>query len=267
MTNIETEAKTVEDAVKAACEQLGIERENASVEVLREPRSILGVQTKSARVRVSAAEENNSAKAETDADREHLKFQKGRDADESLSPPDDDSAKELDDDRDNFVEERPVRDPNFDPEQALRRICEAIEPECEVSSKQEDDRLLLSVSSSGSGIFIGRRGETLDSLQYIINRMASKQNPHIGRIVVDSENYRSRKIARLKDDAKIMAAKVRRYGKPTTTEPLSAFDRRVIHTTLVDEEGIDTRSLGRGDRKRVQIFSTARREAGRDSRS
>ena len=263
MTNIEAEAKTIEGAVQAACEKLGIERQDAEVEVLQEPKTILGVQTKNAKVRVTPKEAPES-REEAD-EREHLKFQKT----DASPEPEEESPGDFESDDEKSEEpadERPVRDPNFDPAEALRKICEEIEPDCEVKARQEDDRLLLSVSSNGSGIFIGRRGETLDSLQYIINRMASKQNPNIGRIVVDSENYRSRKIARLQDEAKIMAAKVRRYGKPASTEPMSAFDRRVIHTALVDEEGIDTRSLGRGDRKRVQVFSTARSEGHRGRR-
>ncbi len=261
MTSIESEARTIDQAVKKACEQLGIDTENAEIEVLREPRSILGVPTKSARVRVTQKEASETG--DPDSERAHLKFQKsGGTKSEDNNPPKVSAPKA---DSQSFeADERPIRDADFDPAAALRRICEEIDPECEVESKTEDDRLLLSVSSSGSGIFIGRRGDTLDALQYIINRMASKQNPTIGRIVVDSENYRIRKIARLEDDAKMLAAKVRRYGKPASTEPMTAFDRRVIHTTLVDEDGIDTRSLGRGDRKRVQIFSTARRQEQQD---
>ena len=150
--------------------------------------------------------------------------------------------------------ERPILDPDFDPAKALETICHFIDPEAVVSPRREQDRLILSVSCNGSGIFIGHRGQTLDAMQYIINRMAGKQNPQIGRIVVDSEGYRERKRARLVDDAWTMAREAKKDAKPVVSEPLSAFDRRIIHTTLRDDDGVTTRSLGDGEFKRVQVL-------------
>ncbi|MCZ7585014.1 MAG: hypothetical protein M5R36_17730 [Deltaproteobacteria bacterium] len=95
-------------------------------------------------------------------------------------------------------------------------------------------------------------------MQYVINRMAGKQNPEIGRIVVDSENYRERKHDRLVDDAWAMAQEAKRRRKPVVSEPLSAFDRRIIHTTLHDDAHVTTRSLGDGEFKRVQVMPAPR---------
>ena len=256
MPTVEKEGKTVEEAVRAACSELGIDPKETTVEVLQEPKGILGVTTRKALVRVSAPENGGDAKEpEKKDDLENLKFRRAESPDEGAVAGKGDSTPEKPPRRPD-VSERPVLDPDFDPANALETVCRFIDPEATVSPRREQDRLVLSISCNGSGIFIGHRGQTLDAMQYLINRMAGKQNPRIGRIVVDSEGYRERKKARLVDDAWTMAREAKKGDKPVVSEPLSAFDRRIIHTTLRDDDGVTTRSLGEGEFKRVQVLPT-----------
>jgi spoIIIJ-associated protein len=244
MRTVEKEGKNVEWAVEAACEELGIDPASARVEVLVEPKEFMGVVTRKAKVRVSIPEKSEAPSAPAKPEIEALKFRK-------TPPPDADEG--FDEDDHGRRSDRPVLDPNFDPAAALGQICRGIHPEAEVSAKTEDGRLVLNIACNGSGIFIGHRGQTLDALQYVINRMTGKQNPGHGRIVVDSENYRERKHQRLVDDAWSMAHEVKRKGRPVTSEPLSAFDRRIIHMTLREDGAVTTKSLGDGEYKRVQV--------------
>jgi spoIIIJ-associated protein len=287
MRAVETEGKTVDEAVETALRVLKTTREETTIEVLQEPKTLLGMLTKPAKVRVSlgkiepapappapapsaklvaapvappvddaedddveVAEDREPAPRPTPTrpsrSRDDLRFSRDRVSDRS----------DDDDDEDARGEERrnrPVLDPDFDPAATLETICRHIDENATVEPRSESDRLVLTVHSDGSGVFIGRHGETLDALQYLINRIASKQNPTIGRIVVDSENYRDRKADRLADEALSLADKVKKSGRPMATRPLSAFDRRIIHTTLRDDDLVTTHSLGEGERKRVQI--------------
>ncbi len=244
---IETEGATIDEAVAEACRQLAVTPGEVRVEVVQEPKTTLGMTTRKARVRVTkgAAPEPPAAEAASD---------------DSPAPSDhnDESAPEPAPFEDDPDEDAPGRniviDPNYDPAEELTALCRHLDPDVAVEARRETDRLVLSVASNGSGLFIGRHGETLDALQYLINRITARRNPKIGRIVVDSENYRDRKAARLEDDALALAAKVKKIGRPQLTRPLTAFDRRIVHTTLRDDDLVTTRSIGDGDRKRVQVL-------------
>ncbi len=237
MTAIESEGKTVDDATRAACERLGIDEKDADVEVLQAPKSVLGVNMRKAVVRVTPKLASEPAPP-------------GNGRGDHPSDARSDAGFRDEDSEDASEEGEP-----FDPVSALETICRYIAPDARVSEQRESDRLVLKVSGGdGSGVFIGRRGQTLDALQYIMNRMTAKRSPRVGRIIVDSENYRSRRIARIEDDAKKMAQRVKKSGKPMSSEPLNAFDRRIIHTTLRDDGEIETRSLGEGEFKCVQVF-------------
>ena len=241
MSSIEMDGKTVEDAVEAACEKLGLKAGEVTIEILQEAKEFLGMVTRKARVRVTPKE---------------IEARGGESGDEAAGLSGEDASRGDEYDEDTLGEPtgRRVLDPNFDPARALENICRYIDPNASVAPRQEEDRLVLSISCNGSGIFIGHRGQTLDALQYLINRMAGKQNPAFDRIIVDSENYRQRKAARLVDDAWAMAQAVKRNGRPVVSEPLSAYDRRIIHTTLREDANIVTRSLGEGEFKRVQVL-------------
>ncbi|MCC6158842.1 MAG: KH domain-containing protein [Deltaproteobacteria bacterium] len=243
---IETEAATIDEAVADACRQLGTSPDEVRVEVVQEPKTTLGMTTRKARVRVT---KGAPPEAPGPADAEPVADENG-----AIEASGEESAPFEDDGDDESATRHVVIDPNYDPAEELAALCRHLDPDVAVEVRRETDRLVLSVASNGSGLFIGRHGETLDALQYLINRITARRNPKIGRIVVDSENYRDRKAARLEDDALSLAEKVKKNGRPQLTRPLTAFDRRIVHTTLRDDELVTTRSIGDGDRKRVQVF-------------
>ena len=106
-----------------------------------------------------------------------------------------------------------------------------------------EDGLLLDVKTDDSGRLIGRQGQTLSDLQYIANRLLFQQDPSVPKIMVDVSGYRAQAREALVKKAMDAAEKVRRWGDVVELEPLSSFDRRIIHQALKDDPTIETHSV------------------------
>ncbi len=106
-----------------------------------------------------------------------------------------------------------------------------------------DDTILLDVKAEDSGRLIGRQGQTLSDLQYITNRLLFQQDRNAPKVMVDVAGYRSQAREALVKKAKEAAEKVRRWGDVVELEPLSSFDRRIIHQALKDDPDIETQSV------------------------
>src|SRR6516164_10471444 len=112
-----------------------------------------------------------------------------------------------------------------------------------VEEHRMEDGILLDVKTDDSGRLIGRQGQTLADLQYITNRLLFQQDPTVPKVMVDVSGYRAQAREALVKKAKDAAEKVRRWGDVVELEPLSAFDRRIIHQALKDDPGIETHSV------------------------
>lgn len=124
-----------------------------------------------------------------------------------------------------------------------------------VEEQKMDDGILLDVKSEDSGRLIGRQGQTLSDLQYIANRILFQQDQTVPKITVDVSGYRAQAREALVKKAKDAADKVRRWGDAVELEPLSAFDRRIIHQALKDDPDIETESVEvEGTDKKAMLF-------------
>jgi spoIIIJ-associated protein len=112
---------------------------------------------------------------------------------------------------------------------------------------------LLEIMGDGSGLIIGKRGQTLDSLQFILNRIVNKSRSEPVFITLDTEGYRQRHVNYLKSMAKRMGQKARRSGQAISLEKMNPYDRRIIHLALKNENGLNTKSIGEGIYKKVII--------------
>lgn len=130
-----------------------------------------------------------------------------------------------------------------------------------VEGAVQDDHIALNIVSNGSGLLIGKRGQTLDALQYIVNKIIKKQFPKNLPVIVDTENYRERRKQTLVDLAKQLGKKARKTSKPVASNAMSAHDRRIIHITLKKEKGVKTRSKGNGAFRKVVVFPTRKNNA------
>ncbi len=130
-----------------------------------------------------------------------------------------------------------------DPKATLQKILDLLGFTTTVEEHSMDDGVLLDVKTEDSGRLIGRQGQTLSDLQYITNRMIFQQDPSAPKIMVDVSGYRAQAREALVKKAKEAAEKVRRWGDVVELEPLSAFDRRIIHQALKDDPNIETHSV------------------------
>jgi spoIIIJ-associated protein len=105
-----------------------------------------------------------------------------------------------------------------------------------------------------SGVLIGRRGQMLDALEYLLNRIAARDEGASARIVVDSENYRMRRRAALEELARRMGEQAKKKRKPVTLNPMSPRDRRIVHMILQEDTSVVTKSSGKGYFRKLIII-------------
>jgi spoIIIJ-associated protein len=138
--------------------------------------------------------------------------------------------------------------------EALEKILGLIPVETTVNAEQTDGKIVLSIEGDTSGLLIGRRGKTLDALQYIVNKIVNKALDKKTYVVVDSENYRKRREESLTQLALKMGDKAKKIKKPVSTNLLNPHDRRIVHLTLQEDIDLDTKSRGDGLLKKVVII-------------
>jgi spoIIIJ-associated protein len=109
------------------------------------------------------------------------------------------------------------------------------------------------IPGEGAGIVIGRHGQTLDAIEYLLNRLATQRSGMLAKIEVDAEGYRERRQEALEQMARRAADNVRQTGRRITLNPMSARDRRIVHVALSEERGVTTQSQGEGSFRRVVV--------------
>lgn len=221
---IEKQARTEEEAVAAALIELGVERSAVTVEVIEKGRTgFLGFGAVPAKVRVS------------------------------LELPD---------------VKKPAPEPEEKPEPKAEYVGKAarladfldglfermgVDAEAIITENAEDNSLSVELTGSKVGALIGRRGETLDAIQHLANYVVNSGESDRTRINVDAENYRAKRADALTGLAKKTAAKVVKYRRNMTLEPMNAYERHVIHTALQDFDGVTTYSTGTEPNRRVVV--------------
>jgi spoIIIJ-associated protein len=226
MVSHEFEGKTTEEAIQNASRQLNIPAEEMDIEII-EPGSagIFGlVGSKKARIKVIIETEEDSSK--------ELPEEKEMSFEVTAAPEEDlEKAKEV-----------------------LENILALMPVETTVAAERKNGNINLNIMGDKSGLLIGRKGKTLDALQFIVNRAINKKSDRRSRVIVDSENYRQRRKESLAQMALKMADKAKRIKKPVTTHLLNAHDRRVFHITLKYDQQLDVRSRGEGLLKKIVII-------------
>lgn len=130
-----------------------------------------------------------------------------------------------------------------EPKATLETLLQTLGFDATVDEHRMEEGILLDVKTEDSGRLIGRQGQTLSDLQYITNRLLFQQDPAMPKVMVDVSGYRAQAREALVKKAKEAAEKVRRWGDVVELEPLSAFDRRIVHQALKDDPSIETHSV------------------------
>jgi len=245
---VEFEDKNVEMAVKKACEELNIPREKLKHDVISYGSTgIFGlVGTKKARIRVTLPELAPKIAFEKINEEQQ---------NESLYEKPIESVEEQieishDEDRDNSVADDPVDLGR----EALEKIIDLITTDATISMEEDSNRIVFNVSGGNSAVLIGKRGQTLEAIQYLVEKIVNKKRK--GRVVihVDVEGYLEKRRISLQRLAVGMAEKVKSTGKPSALGQMNAHDRRIVHIALQDDNRVRTQSKGEGFLKKLVIF-------------
>ncbi len=224
MDSIEATGATIEEAIDAAARELQATRDEVEVEILENPsRGLLGlVGNRQARVRAT----RRPVGAAPDA----------------ASPASTEPAATTSQD----LAERGA--------QLLRDIIAHIGVDAEVVVRSAEEGLVLEINGDTSGILIGRHGQMLDALEYVINRVLLRDDDHAPRVVVDANQYRARRRGSLEELGQRMAQQAKRKGKPIILNPMPPQDRRIVHLALQGDTSLTTRSTGSGFLRRLVII-------------
>lgn len=246
--SLEFEDKNVEMAVKKACEKLNIPREKLKHDVISYGSTgIFGlVGTKKARIRVILPkssqnfkmEESNTKQQKTDS-----LVQTVKNTDFQMDAPIDD--KEL-----SFTED----DPKKIGSEALKRIIGLITTDATILIEEKSNRIFFNIKGGNSAVLIGKRGQTLEAMQYIVEKIVNKKRKERIGIQVDVEGYLEKRRIGLEKTAFRLAEKVKRTGKPATIGQMNSHDRRIVHIALKDDNTVRTQSMGEGILRKLVIF-------------
>ena len=140
--------------------------------------------------------------------------------------------------------------------QFLKDIFGAMELEVtiEMTVKEDEEVIEINLVGDDMGVLIGKRGQTLDSLQYLVSLVANKESGKYYRVKLDTENYRERRKATLESLAKNIAYKVKRTRRSVSLEPMNPYERRIIHSALQNDRYVSTKSEGEEPFRHVVVF-------------
>ena len=133
--------------------------------------------------------------------------------------------------------------------------------QCKVVLAETTAKIVLNIEGSDSGLLIGKRGQNLDALQYILNKAINKADNGWKIIMVDSEEYRRRREASLLDLAEKVRQKVKKTRKPVSLGHMSAHDRRIIHLALQEDASLTTKSRGEGEYRKIVVLPAKKGKA------
>jgi spoIIIJ-associated protein len=282
MNMTEIEGKTIDEAIEKACNEFGVPRDKLNIEIVSEgSQGFFGIGAKRAKIRarllsihmeeesfekpaikatpvlpVAAAvfpqvrKEGKPGKRE--AYREHARAAK------TIKEP----AKE--------ISRESVRDAGKETDQELAMkaktllsgILERMNIEAPVTADAREDAIVLNIQGDGGGLLIGKRGQNLDALQYLVNKATNRSGEDKKMIIIDTEAYRKRREDALVSLAERLGQKVKKTRKAVTVSHMNAHDRRIIHLTLQTDSSLTTKSRGEGEYRKI-IIMPARSERER----
>ena len=268
--SIRVSAKTVDDAITEALIQLGVTSDRLEYEVIEKGSSgFLGIGMKQAVIEARRKPEPKEEKVEEPVVEEPVKAEPKKV--EAVQPQKAAAEKKADEPQKAAFEkavEKEVKEEvkketklvEVQPqtieavEDFLKNTMKAMDMEVELKTEiDQDGALCVDMSGEHMGILIGKRGQTLDSLQYLANRVANKHQEGYVRVKLDTENYRARREETLRHLAKNIAHKVKRNRRPVALEPMNPYERRIIHSALQSDPYVMTHSEGEEPFRKVVI--------------
>jgi spoIIIJ-associated protein len=241
MNTLEIEGKNIDEAIEKACREFNVPREKLNIEILSEgSKGLLGLMgTKKARIKASLLSLDVTLEKDFEPSPEIKEAAPARKIAEPKKPA------TLIQSGENAVGEA---------KELLQGILSRMGLSFPVTAEETAEAITLNIKGDGSGLLIGKGGQTLDAIQYILNKAVGKSGRDKRMIVLDTEEYRDRRDEYLIAMAAKLGEKVKKTKKPLTINHMSARDRRVIHLALKSDEALTTRSRGEGAYRKIVIL-------------
>jgi spoIIIJ-associated protein len=295
MNMTEIEGKTIDEAIEKACNEFGVPRDKLNIEIVSEgSQGFFGIGAKRAKIRARllsihmeeesfekpaikatpvlpvvdaviphVRKEGKPGKRETS--REHARETKviNKEPAKEMSR---ESVRETV--KETVKEAVPASTHETDHELAMKAktllagILERMNIEAPVTADAREDAIVLNIQGDGGGLLIGKRGQNLDALQYLVNKATNRSGEDRKMIIIDTEAYRKRREDALVSLAERLGQKVKKTRKAVTVSHMNAHDRRIIHLTLQTDSSLTTKSRGEGEYRKI-IIMPARSERGR----
>lgn len=268
--SIRVSAKTVDDAITEALIQLGVTSDRLEYEVIEKGSAgFLGIGMKHAVIEARRKPEPKEEKVEEPVVEEPVRVEPKKV--EAVQPQKAAAEKKADESQKAAFEKAVEKEAKEEVkketklvevqpqtikavEDFLKNTMKAMDMEVELKTEiDQDGALCVDMSGEHMGILIGKRGQTLDSLQYLANRVANKHQEGYVRVKLDTENYRARREETLRHLAKNIAHKVKRNRRPVALEPMNPYERRIIHSALQSDPYVMTHSEGEEPFRKVVI--------------
>lgn len=270
MNMTEIEGKTIDEAIEKACSEFGVPREKLNIEIVSEgSQGFFGLGAKRAKIRARLL---SIHMAEETFEKPVIKAAAVQPVVDAVIPP---ARKEGKPGKRETLREparettrEPVRESIREPTQEtddelamkaktlLSGILERMNIEAPVTADAREDAIVLNIQGDGGGLLIGKRGQNLDALQYIVNKATNRSGEDRKMIVIDTEAYRKRREDALVSLAERLGQKVKKTRKAVTVSHMNAHDRRIIHLTLQTDSSLTTKSRGEGEYRKIIIMPT-----------
>jgi spoIIIJ-associated protein len=245
MNFLEFEGKDPEDAILQAAAHFNVPQEELEIEIISLGSSglfgLLG--GKKAKIRAALRSEKPKEAIQSEKPKEEIKTS----PEQAPVKPEGEMAGEVD----------------LAPQaqEILTQLLQKMGETCSIHGVQEANQINLVIEGDDAGLLIGKQGQTLEALQYLVTKILSKQTQKKPRVVIDIESYRERHKQSLMELAFKHGEKAKRIGKPVTLNPMNAHDRRIVHLALQNDKEIKTKSRGEGLYKKIIIYPVKKKRA------
>lgn len=253
---VEFEGKTVEGAVKEASEKLNIPARKLKHDVISHGSTgIFGlVGAKRAKIRVSVPETEMPQVPEVPPPPPPT------DENEAVSLVEEAfEAQETDEEDWDAVEKIGL--------EALQKLVDNITADAAIEFDRKEEKLFYNIAGGNTAVLIGKRGQTLEAMQYLVEKIVNKRSEKRVRVEIDVEGYLEKKREKLRSLAIKLGEKVKQTKKPATVGQLNAYDRRIVHLALKADGELRTHSIGEGYYRKLKIFPKQRRRRGKGGKT
>lgn len=244
METLEIEGKTIDDAIEKACRDFGVLRDKLNIEILSDGSSgFLGLMGgRKAKIKAGLLSIDDTL-------------------DMTPAAPEPETTKDMPEaDITPVSLDRPIAEDGAGIGERAKAVLEGILAHmgiaAPVSVEETEESILLNIKGDGGGLIIGRRGQNLDAIQYIVNKSANRSSDGRKMIVIDTEAYRKRREESLVSLAAKLGEKVKKTKKAVTVSHMNAHDRRIIHMALQNDASLTTKSRGEGEYRKIVIIPT-----------